>query len=282
MYYGLVMVSVVMFGIQFLFNERYEKLSGNNAAATFAFGFLSSLSGLVCLLAINRFRLEWTPFTAVCALAAALNSLLYTVCSMKALSRINLSLYSLFAMLGGMLLPFLQGLIFYDEVLTLGKVVCVVLIGAALFLSVSGEIRSTGILYYIGIFILNGMSGVITKLFESAPYPKTSAAGYSILSAAITVVISGIILLMIRKRGAHIVRKAAAFALWGGIFNRVANFLLLLALAVLPASTQYPMVTGGVMVVSTLISLFIGQKPSKREVLSVALSFAGLLALVIL
>lgn len=28
MYHGIVMVSVIMFGIQFLFNERYEKLSG--------------------------------------------------------------------------------------------------------------------------------------------------------------------------------------------------------------------------------------------------------------
>lgn len=151
MYYGLVMVSVIMFGIQFLFNERYEKLSGNDAAATFAFGFLSAVSGLICLLVINRFRLEWTPFTAVCALATAVNSLLYTICSMKALSKINLSLYSLFAMLGGMLLPFLQGLIFYDEVLTLGKIVCVVLISAALFFSVSGTIGSRGLIFYIGV-----------------------------------------------------------------------------------------------------------------------------------
>ena len=282
MYYGLVMVSVIMFGIQFLFNERYEKLSGNNAAATFAFVFLSAVSGLICLLVINRFRLEWTPFTAVCALATALNSLLYTVCAMKALSRINLSLYSLFAMLGGMLLPFLQGLIFYDEVLTLGKIVCVVLISAALFFSVSGTIGSHGLIFYIGVFVLNGMSGVITKLFESAPYLKTSAAGYSVLSTAMTVLISGIILLLIKKQGVHIVKKAIVFAFCGGILGRVTNFLLLLALAVLPASTQYPMVTGGVMVVSTVIALIIGQKPSKREVLSVALSFAGLLALVIL
>lgn len=166
MYYGLVMVSVIMFGIQFLFNERYEKLSG--------------------------------------------------------------------------------------------------------------------LIFYIGVFVLNGMSGVITKLFESAPYLKTSAAGYSVLSTAMTVLISGIILLLIKKQGVHIVKKAIAFAFCGGILGRVANFLLLLALAVLPASTQYPMVTGGVMVVSTVISLIIGQKPSKREVLSVALSFAGLLALVIL
>lgn len=281
MYYGIVMISVIMFGVQFLLNDRYEKLSGNHAGATFAFSFLSSSAGFLCLLAINRFRLEWTPFTALCALASALNSLLYTVCSLKALSKINLSLYSLFSMLGGMLLPFLLGLIFYGEDLTVGKVVCVIFIGVALALSVSGKVRSKGMIYYIGIFILNGMSGVIAKLFESAPYLKTGAAGFSILSTATTALISGMILLVIRRRHPWPKRKAAVFALCGGLFSPVANFLLLIALAVLPASTQYPMVTGGVMIVSTVFAMIIGQKPSKRELLAVFLSFCGLLALVL-
>ena len=281
MYYIIVMISVIMFGVQFLLNDRYEKLSGNHAGATFAFSFLSSAAGFLCLLAINRFRLEWTPFTALCALASALNSLLYTVCSLKALSRINLSLYSLFSMLGGMLLPFLLGLIFYGESLTVGKVVCVVLIAAALVLSVSGKVRSKGMIFYIGIFILNGMSGVIAKLFESAPYLKTGAAGFSILSTATTALISGVILLVIRKRFPRPKGKAIIFALCGGLFSPVANFLLLIALAVLPASTQYPMVTGGVMIVSTVFAMVIGQKPSRREILAVSLSFLGLLALVL-
>ena len=113
-------------------------------------------------------------------------------------------------------------------------------------------------------------------------FPNAYKGIRRIFTAEILTMISGIILLLIKKQGVHIVKKAIAFAFCGGILGRVANFLLLLALAVLPASTQYPMVTGGVMVVSTVISLIIGQKPSKREVLSVALSFAGLLALVIL
>lgn len=280
-YYGIVMLSVIMFGVQFLLNDRYEKLSGNRAGATFALNFLSSVAGFLCLLAINGFRLEWTPFTAFCALASALNSLLYTACSLKALSRITLSLYSLFSMLGGMLLPFLLGLIFYGEPLTAGKVICVILIAVALVLSVSGKIRSTDMIYYLGIFVLNGMSGVIAKLFESGSYPKASAAGFSILSVAIKALISGVILLMIQKNYPKPKGKSVIIALLGGLFNPVANFLLLIALAVLPASTQYPMVTGGVMIVSTVFAAVIGQKPCRRELLAVGLSFLGLLALVL-
>ena len=66
-----------------------------------------------------------------------------------------------------------------------------------------------------------------------------------------------------------------------GVLNRVANYLLLLSLAFLPASVQYPMITGGVMIVSTLLSYFTPNKPKLKEWLSVALSFAGIMIMVL-
>lgn len=280
MYYGIVLISVILFGIQFLCSDRYGALCGNGPGAAFFLSFLSSLAGLVCLLVVNGFCLEWTPFAGACALAAGLNSVLYSVCSLKALSRCNLSVYSLFAMLGGMLLPFLSGLLFYQETMTVGKGICVAFIGVALFLGVSGNKKTGGLLFCFGVFFLNGMSGVISKLFESAPYPKTSAAGYSILVAIGTALMSGGVLLAVRKQVRCLKGKAVTFALCGGLLSQVANLLLLIALAALPASTQYPFVTGGVMIVSTMLCLLAGQKPTRRELLSVFISFLGILALV--
>ena len=66
----------------------------------------------------------------------------------------------------------------------------------------------------------------------------------------------------------------------GGTLSRLANYVLVIALAVLPATVQYPFVTGGVMIASTIIAAIVGQKPSRREILSVAISFIGILALV--
>jgi multidrug transporter EmrE-like cation transporter len=76
--------------------------------------------------------------------------------------------------------------------------------------------------------------------------------------------------------------KAYIYTTGYGIINKIANYLLLIALAVLPASVQYPFVTGGVMIVSTIISVLTKQKPSKKELISVLLSFIGILALVFL
>jgi drug/metabolite transporter (DMT)-like permease len=50
----------------------------------------------------------------------------------------------------------------------------------------------------------------------------------------------------------------------------------------LPASAQYPFVTGGTMIVSTVISLFTDKKPSKKEIIAVALSFIGIVLLIAL
>ena len=77
-------------------------------------------------------------------------------------------------------------------------------------------------------------------------------------------------------------KKSVALSAFSGILGRVGNFLLLIALSHLPASAQYPFVTGGVMIVSTVICFFTKEKPTRRELLSVAVSFAGILALVLL
>ena len=66
-----------------------------------------------------------------------------------------------------------------------------------------------------------------------------------------------------------------------GITNKIANYVLIIALTFVDASVQYPMVTGGVMIVSTVISYIKKNKPSKRELISVGLAFIGMLVLVI-
>ena len=62
-----------------------------------------------------------------------------------------------------------------------------------------------------------------------------------------------------------------------GILNKVANLLLLFSLAYLPASVQYPMVTGGVIIISTLLSYFTPQKPKWRDWVACGFAFAAII-----
>ena len=282
MYYGFIILSVVMFGGCFYLNDVYRRLRGSALKISLQFSLTSSLAGLLVLLIINGFRFEFTWFTLIMAMLTALNGFGFTFCAFRALGSINLSLYSLFSMLGGMVLPFLQGILFYGEKITVAKAVCFVFICAALALTVEKGERKKGTIYYIGIFILNGMSGVLSKIFASSLLPKTSAEGYSILGALCSVVIAAILLLLFfREKGdtPPVTLASTAVSVVGGITNRIANYVLVIALAHVDASVQYPMVTGGVMIVSTLICFFGKNKPKTKELISVGLAFIGLLAL---
>lgn len=283
MYYGLIILSVVMFGGCFALQDVYRARQGDHLRASLQYGIIGSAAGLVVLWITNGFALEFTLFTLLMALVRALVSISFTFFSFRALGVANLSVYSLFSMLGGMVLPFLQGILFYEETFTIGKLLCLLLIAAAILMTVKRGGGKGGFIYYVGVFLLNGMSGVIAKLFAEAPFEKTSAAGFSLLSAACTLVLSlAIFLIFYRKREEGmppLSLSSIGVGAAGGAVNNIANFFLVIALSHVEASVQYPMVTGGVIIVSTLLCYFGKKKPSKRELLSVALAFAAMMVL---
>ena len=282
MYYGIVMVAVLMFSLQFLFNQQFEKECGSSLRASAVFSLGTNAAGTVILLLINGLQPIFTPFGLFMAVLVTVNSLLYTICSMKALGKINLSVYSVFAMLGGMVLPFLAGILFFEEALTLGKVICFITVGVSLFFTVEKGRGKGGFWYYAGVFVLNGMSGVLAKIYQAADFAKTGEAGYSVLCSLCATVISLVFLFCVGGNRIKLTLKSGFQMLGYGALCKVGNFLLLIALAHLPASAQYPLVTGGVMVFSVIISLFTPDKPKKKDIAAVVLSLAGIMALVLL
>ena len=279
--YGLIAIAVFMFGGCFALNDIYRKKRGSGLVISLQFSLVSSAAGLIILLVMNRFKIEFTTFAFFIALLAALVGFGFTFCGLKALATINLSLYSLFSMLGGMMLPFVQGIVFYNEAVTLAKIICFVFICAALLLTVEPGEKKKGTVYYLGIFILNGLSGVLSKIFAAASFAKTSAVGYSVLIALCSTVISAVVLLLFRKPRIVPATSASSIGVSTlyGAANTLANFLLVTALSRVDASVQYPMVTGGVMIVSTLICFLCKNKPSKKDIVSIALAFIGMVCL---
>lgn len=280
--YGLLTLSTVMFGVMFWFKDIFRKNYGSGLRATLVMSLGGGIFGFIALAVINGLKFEFSWFALIMATLASLNALCFSFCSLKALDKINLSLYSLFSMLGGMALPFLSGILFHQEGLTVGKIVCFAVITVALCLTVKKDDKKSGAIYYAGIFFFNGMSGVISKIYQALPYEKVSSAGYSVLAALVSITLSAL-LLTVTKGEKRKINFGCVFAMAGsGILNRVANWMLLISLLNLPASAQYPFVTGGTMIVSTVISLLGKNKPTKKELLAVVLAFAAVLILVIL
>ena len=278
--YSLVTTAVIMFAFMLYFSSAYEKLGNKSTRAVFTFSCGAFMTGFVVLFIINRFKFEFTPFSAIVAFLAALNSIAFSFCSIKSFSKINLSLYSVFCSLGGMVLPFIVGIVFYKEALTAGKVICLVLIAAALAVTIEKGNKSGGTIYYIGVFVFNGFSGVLSKFHTDGAYEKTSEAGYSMLIALWVVILCIILLIFNKDEKIKLNIKSAGCIVGNGVLSNVANLFLLMSLQKgLPASAQYPFVTGGLMIASTIICCFTKDKPKKKEIIAVVLSFIGIMVL---
>ena len=284
MYYGMLVGASVMFGTQFLFTQMFRKsYKGNSIDATSVSGFGGAVFGLVSMFLVNGFCFEYSHFAMVMAVIQTISGLLFTFCSMKALGKINLSLYSIFSMLGGMALPFAVGIIFFEEPFTWTKGVGLCLIILSFLFTLKKDMNHSGgteKIYYIGVFIFNGMSGVLSKIYYAAPYERISAAGYSILTALLS---AGAYLgmLLYRKPNLKLLNAKAIVGIFGsGVLNKVANWLLLVALVYVPASAQYPFITGGTMITSTCLACLTKDKPGRRELWAVWIALVGVIVLI--
>ena len=307
-YYLLIVISVFMFGGSFAMQDVYRRMRGaDGVKLTFEMIFIGSLGGLIALILINCFSFDsgihfdvsglnpgFTWFTLLIAVLSVINGFLFTYCSFKVLGIVNLSMFSLFAMLGGMVIPFFQGIVFYKEPITLAKIIAVIFITLALICTIDFNKKSSSktdkkaYIYYFGVFMLNGLGGALSKIYSSAPQQiRISDAGYSIWLSLLNTIIAGIVLLVAfpKKRAEQngVGFTDTAICATSGVLNKVANFMLIVALTSgIDASVQYPMVTGGVMIVSTLAAYLTDKKPTKKEVLSIAIAFIGTLMLFVI
>ena len=62
MYYGLILISVVIFSSCFAFNDIYRKVKGSSLKASLQFSLLSAIPGFLILLAINGFKIDSVSF----------------------------------------------------------------------------------------------------------------------------------------------------------------------------------------------------------------------------
>ena len=274
LYYALVFGATILFALQFLFNQKFETVRGSDLKSALEFTLYKNTVIVVMMLIISGFKIVITPFSAALSVVYAAACILMTYFSLKAFAVANLSVYSVFSMLGGMLLPFLLGVGFYNEKLTVFKIVCCVLIAISVLLNLKGGKQSKkAFLYYMAVFVLNGGVGVISTIHQNSDLPHTDSTGFMFLSSLAGVIIGALWMMIKYKKIPLIKGKALLYTSGYGVFNGVGNWLLLVSLIHLPASVQYPLVTGGVMVFSTVISIIRKEKLTKTDYIAAAVSF---------
>ena len=294
MYILWIIGSTVMFSVQFLLNKFFQKREGSAAQTSVLCAAATALFGVLLLLIQNGTALAFSLFSFVLAAVSGAKNVLMTYMSVRVLEKASLSVYSLFSMLGGMLLPFIYAILLGGEELTWQKSVCVLGLTFAMYWEMRGQKKSRlaedkkfpgALLWYMGVFVLNGLAGVFAKIHQSAPELAVSGASYTFWERISTLVLSAVLLLFFVRQGKKPQLRTPVGSLSlvaaASVLNTVANLILLAALLHVDASVQYPIVTGGVIIFSLLLEPLAGGKPKRHTVVAAILSFASLCLLAV-
>ena len=271
MYYFLISVAALLFSAQFMFTDAYQKENGTGWNPVVKLTFYTSVIGLIITLIINKFSINFSLFSLYVAVTYSIVCIALNYCTIKTFQYASLSVYTVFSMIGGMALPFVYGLLLGEE-FTVVRILCFALIVfSILLLAEKNEKTKKAFPYYIGVFILNGMVGVISKFHQLHTQYCVDSASFLMLTKIVMIFIC--IGVMLKSKDYMISCKSVIYCIWGAGFNSIANLMLLFALLNLPVSVQYPMVTGGTIVFSTIIDLIRKVKVTKREIAATVISF---------
>ena len=292
MEYALLLIADLLYSLMFLTNRGYQRKNGTGLKSALTFTFFTSIFSLLIFLALaavamisglevlSEFTFEFSWLSLLFALLSALVIIGYSFFSIKALGVANLSLFSIFAMLGGMLLPSVYGLIFSGEDVTWGKVACYALIIVALVLTFEkGKQGKKALIYCFGVFVLNGMSGVVTSIHKEDIFKDVAvnSGSFMIMGRAISILICFFLVLIVTKRLPKIrlsdFGNVAGNAACGGMGNLLQY--LVLATFTLGSSVLFPIVTGGTMLFSMIVSIVIGEKPKAKTIIASVIAAAS-------
>ncbi|MBQ8332715.1 MAG: hypothetical protein IJX93_02955 [Clostridia bacterium] len=303
-YYIMILIAVVLLAVQFASNKAYSIRQGSHAKASLTFTTLVGVTCAVVMFLIAVVSGEGfviTPYSLGMGAIVAALCCTYTFIGFKIMALGSLSVYTMFLMLGGMMLPYLYGVFLLDEAVSVWRIIGFVLLAASLVFPVvarekSGKSSVIFIVLCLAVFCLNGCVSITSKVHQiNEIYAKSGSASFSFITNSINAVMSaiglGIITLREKKQrnakaedGPTAVyekpktpaRVIAVIVLINAVAGGVSYVLQLVSAAHVAASALYPMITGGSMVLSALAGLIcFGEKPDKISLIGLILSFAA-------
>jgi len=303
-YYRLLLIAVMLLALQFGTNKLFQLKNGSGFQTSLLYTVVSSSMAAIISLIVNGFKLNVTPFSFLCALGVSILCVSYSLLGFRIFALGSYAVFTMFLMLGGMLLPFFYGLLFLGDAKESTTISLVCRIVGATLLTFSlvfpvlrkkeekqdetGKKRSTAVrflLLCICVFIMNGFVSILSKVHQTSTLPISDTGSFAFLTNAMSSALSGIVLLIsiiVKKDRPHL---AEGYPVWK-LFTTAAvcslcgtvSYLLQLVVAAspTPASVQYPFLTGGTVVLSAVVGLlFFHEKLDKKTTFGILLSFAS-------
>lgn len=296
MYYLLIGLCVLFGGVRLIFNKHYINRYGASIRSSLWNTGLSCGIFFLLMLPVNFLLFgNWLNFSLFSFLLALLFALVNVACSVIAFKTMeigNLATYTLVLQMGGMVLPFLYGMLLGGDGHTWQKWVCLALISVALFVNMSktesrGRSSAVLLVLYAVMFLLNGSACIIFAVHGEEAYGTLAVDStsftlcYMILTSLFCFAIGAVLRL---KEGPPTppVKRGLDFALsaGNGIFYGAANLISLICLSHIEPSAQFPILTGGSIVMAGLVgAAFFKERITPRFVVATGIVLVATLLL---
>lgn len=264
--YIMIIIADILLAVDFAFQKKYQKTAGTSVKAGVSYNALLGVLSAVIFFVMNKFRIHITAFSLLMAVAFATLIMLYVFIGFKIMKKGNMALYTLFLMSGGMTVPFVWGVIFWQEVISLWRVAGLIFIIAAIILSNTGAKKpdKNQMFLCILVFFMNGFASVIAKTHQLSDASKlVTSSDFVILVNASKAVICSVALLFMGAKGKNtaseklpmkpVVIISALSAVAGGL----SYYLQLIGAVSVPATVLYPLITGGTVILTSLTGMIV-------------------------
>lgn len=310
MYYAMLIGASFLFGSQFMVTKAFEKNYGKTVRASLSFSLLYSLFAGVIFFIIKLISsgtvFNLNSFSLCMAFGLSLVNILSSAIGIKTLALGDIAVYSLFLMLGGMIVPFFAGIVFLKESVSVCNLIGVAIMIIALCLPVffgkqnknAGEAQTDGdtkkktsVFFYVlcvFLFILNGLSSTLSK-FNSVREGAALGAEFTFYTYGIQFAISLAAFALTtasgksdktqnEKKQPGILFRPVAIGCGAafGAVNGTAFLMSSVAAEHVVAVAQYPLITGATILFSSLLAfLFYREKPTALQLVQIVISLAA-------
>ena len=295
-YYLIVLLAVVGLAVNFCLTKLYQNRTGTGFRLSVLFNIITGAFTAVLFFFINGFMngfsLHFTSFSWLMAFLLLLFCGGYALIGFKIIAMGDIAVYTLFLMLGGMMLPYFFGLIFLEEQFSYLRLAGLILMVIAIALSGreggKGEKKKGSLVFFLLcmiVFCLNGGGSIVSKIHQLPENIDRAVLSpvFVMMAGIIRVVIFSLIYFGIRlhdkklpadRRPAPInLPVSAILIMLASSAVDGASYLCQLAGAShLPATVLYPMITGGSVVLTAIAGrIFFGQKLTRQATIGIVL-----------
>ena len=281
-YYLMVITATILLSFDLVISKKYQEIENVSIISGLKYNAWNGLFTAFIFLFFLHGQLEFSLFSIILAFLMALCGIIYSILGFRILKNENMSLYSIFLMSGGMLLPFLFGIFFLDEKLSVLRFCGVIVILFAIILANKSKnmFSKSQLLLCFAVFVLNGFVSVISKIHQIDVENNSISPLAFVMYSGIGKFIFSSVVLGNKQRNAKnrfLVSKRAMFLIISSaIVGGVSYLLQLISASNLPATVLYPLVTGGSIVFSALMGrIFYKEKLSEQHIIGILLCCMG-------